>query len=112
MADKIGELLVEIHYNGTSMLPYHWAKFKYSRSEARDQTLHWVPIPIPMPMPMITHAHGFWVGMGAMLSFMGKRGWAWVRYYCSLVGMGGHRFCASLHPAPNWSQTSWMQGIR
>ena len=35
-----------------------------------------------------THAHGFW------------------------VGMGGHRFCASLHPAPNQSQTSRMQGIR
>ena len=42
-----------------------------------------------MPMPMPTHTHGFWVGMGAMLLFM-----------------GGHRFCASLHPAPNQSQTS------
>jgi hypothetical protein len=42
-----------------------------------------------------THAHGFWVGMGAMLLFM-----------------GGHRFCASLHPVPNRSQTSQMQGIR
>ena len=34
---------------------------------------------------MPTHAHGFWVGMGAMLLFMGGhgcdvivRGWAWV----------------------------------
>jgi hypothetical protein len=36
-------------------------------------------------------------------------GWAWVRYYCSCVGMGGHRFCASLHSAPNRSQTSRMQ---
>jgi hypothetical protein len=34
------------------------------------------------------HTHGFW------------------------VGMSGHRICASLHPAPNWSQTSRMQGIR
>jgi hypothetical protein len=36
-------------------------------------------------MPMFTHAHGFWVGMGAMLLFMGGHecdiiihGWAWV----------------------------------
>jgi hypothetical protein len=36
--------------------------------------LHWVPIPMPMPMP--THTHGFWVGMGAMLLFMGGHGWA------------------------------------
>jgi hypothetical protein len=41
------------------------------------------------------HAHGFWVGMGAIVLFM-----------------GGHQFCASLHPAPNRSQTSRMQGIR
>jgi hypothetical protein len=40
------------------------------------------------------HAHVFWVGMGAMLLFM-----------------GGHLFCASLHPVPNQSQTSRMQGI-
>ena len=32
-------------------------------------------------------------------------GWAWVRYYCSWVGMGGHRFCAFLHPTPNRNQT-------
>ena len=43
------------------------------------------------------HTHEFWVGMGVML--------------LSWVGMGGHRFCASLHPTPNHSQTSWMQGI-
>jgi hypothetical protein len=67
------------------------------------RALHWVPIPMP------THAHGFWVGMGAMLLFMGGHGWAWVRYYCSWVGIG---FCVSLHPAPNRSQTSRMQGIR
>jgi hypothetical protein len=41
------------------------------------------------------HAHGFWVGMGAILLFM-----------------GGHGFCASLHPTPNRSQTSRMQGVR
>jgi hypothetical protein len=39
-------------------------------------------------------------------------GWAWVRYYCSWIGMGGHRFCASLHLDPNRSQTSHMQGVR
>ena len=43
---------------------------------------------MPIPMPMPTHTHGFWVGMGAILLFM-----------------GGHQFCASLHPTPNWSQT-------
>ena len=36
--------------------------------------LHWVPIP--------THAHGLWVGMSAILLFMGGHmscyGWAWV----------------------------------
>jgi hypothetical protein len=47
------------------------------------RALHWVPMP--------THTHGFWVGMGAMLLFM-----------------GGHGFCASLHPTPNRSQTSRM----
>jgi hypothetical protein len=73
-----------------------------------------------------THAHPCpWVlgGMGAMLLFVGGhgcdviiRGWAWVRCYCSWVGMGvillfmgGHQFCASLHLAPNRSQTSRMQ---
>ena len=50
---------------------------------------------IGCPYGMPTHAHGFWVGMGAMLLFM-----------------GGHRFCASLHPTPNRSQTSRMHGIR
>ena len=27
-------------------------------------------------MPMPTHTHGFWVGMGVMLLFMGGHGWA------------------------------------
>jgi len=49
---------------------------------------------IPMPMP--THAHGFWVGMGAMLLFMGRHGWAWVRYYCSWVGIGFVHPCIQL----------------
>ena len=30
--------------------------------------LHWVPISMP------THAHGFWVGMGAIVLFMGEHG--------------------------------------
>ena len=38
-----------------------------------------------MPMPITAHAHGFWVGMGAMLLFMGGHGWAHVMLY---VGMG------------------------
>jgi hypothetical protein len=38
-----------------------------------------------------THAHGFWVGMSAMLLLM-----------------GGHRFCASMHPTSKRSQTSRM----
>jgi hypothetical protein len=29
-------------------------------------------------MPMPIHTHGFWVGMGAMLLFMGGHGWALV----------------------------------
>jgi hypothetical protein len=33
-----------------------------------SKALHWVPIPMP------THTHGFWVGMGAMLLFMGGHG--------------------------------------
>ena len=28
-------------------------------------------------MSMPTHAHGFWVGMGAIFLFMGGHGWAW-----------------------------------
>jgi hypothetical protein len=39
------------------------------------------------------HAHGFWVGMGAIILFMGGHG-------------------CILHPTSNRSQTSWMQGIR
>jgi hypothetical protein len=34
------------------------------------RVLHWVPMP--------TYAHGFWVGMGAMLLFMGGHGWPWL----------------------------------
>jgi hypothetical protein len=50
--------------------------------------LHWVPIP--------THAHGFWVGMGAMLLFMGGHEWAWVQYYCSWVSIGFVHPCIQL----------------
>jgi hypothetical protein len=32
---------------------------------------------MPMPMPMPTHTHRFWVGMGAMLLFMGGYGRTW-----------------------------------
>jgi hypothetical protein len=61
------------------------------------------------PMPM--HAHPCpWV-LGGHRCDVIVHGWAWVQYYYSWVGMGGHRFRASLHPAPNQSQTSWLQGI-
>ena len=39
------------------------------------RALHWVPIPMPMP----AHAHGFWVGMSAILLFMGGHG-------CDIIG--------------------------
>ena len=32
------------------------------------RALHWVPMPMP------AHAHGVWVGMGAILLFMGGHG--------------------------------------
>ena len=54
-----------------------------------------------------THAHGFWVGMGAVLLFMGGHGcdiighgwawvpyyngWAWIPYFCSCVSMGWNK---------------------
>jgi len=67
-------------------------RLKYESPSKRNsyegfRAVHWVPMPM-----------GF--------------GWAWVRYYCSWVGMGGHWFCASLHPTPNRSQTSRMQELR
>ena len=34
-----------------------------------SRALHWVLMPKP------THAHGFWVGMGSILLFMGGHGW-------------------------------------
>ena len=44
--------------------------------------------PTPTPTPISTHTHGFWVGMGAIIKFMGGhgldivgRGWAWVRSF-------------------------------
>ena len=61
----------------------------------QSRAQHWVP----MPMPITAHAHGFLVGMDAILLVMGGHGcdiiehgwawvsyynrWAWVRYYCS-----------------------------
>ena len=40
------------------------------------RALHWVPISISMPMP--THAHEFWVGMGAILFVRLRRLPLWV----------------------------------
>ena len=34
-----------------------------------------------------THAHGFWVGMGAIFKLVSGHGWAWLRKYCF---MGEH----------------------
>ena len=48
--------------------------FMFVTNDLSSRALHWVPIPMLMP----THTHGFWVGMGAMLLFMGGHGWAWV----------------------------------
>jgi hypothetical protein len=47
----------------------HYYKSLY---HVEGRALHWVPMPMPMP----TDAHGFWVGIGAMLLFMGRHGWA------------------------------------
>ena len=48
-----------------------------------------------MPMPKLTHAHGFWVGMGSILLLMGGHGG-----YCFLVGMDGHSFQVGTKPMP------------
>jgi hypothetical protein len=53
-----------------SSLPPSQASGRPGRPEVGSRILHWVP------MPMSTHAYGFWVGMGAMLLFMGEHGWA------------------------------------
>ena len=57
--------------------------------ETRDR--HWAPTPTPTPIR--AHAHGFWVGMGAILLFMGGHG----------CDMGGHRSCMCGH---GWA---WVQ---
>ena len=49
------------------------------------------------------HAHGFWVGTGAILfSWCNsiRHGWAWVRCYCSWVSMGKQSILKGL---VNWS---------
>jgi TM2 domain-containing membrane protein YozV len=60
---------------------------------------HWVPMPMPTPMPTHAHAHAHahpcpWVlgGHGCDIMFMGRHGWAWVRYYFSWVGVGAILF--------------------
>ena len=55
----------------------------YHRKGHLSRILHWVPIPMSMP----THAHRFWVGMGAILLFMGGHG----------VGMDGILLFMSRH---------------
>ena len=62
-------------------------KMKMKTGTSLRATSHQSPTLVPISMPI--HTHGFLVDMGAMLLFM-----------------GGHRFCASLQPAPNRSQTS------
>ena len=91
-----GPACIEIHWNNIWLSAWSHVTSHYTRGSVTTLhddfggcvgtiALHWVPIPMPVP----THTHGFWVGTGAMLLFM-----------------GGHGFCASLHPTPNRSQTS------
>ena len=40
----------------------------------QSRAQHWVP----MPMPITAHAHGFLVGMDAILLVMGGHGRAWL----------------------------------
>jgi len=49
---------------------YDTIQVHLAKAMVHTRALHWVPMP--------THAHGFWVGMGAILLFMGGHGWAWV----------------------------------
>ena len=56
-----------------------WYLSGFADARLASRALHWVLIPMPI------HAHGFWVGMGAMLLFIGGHGcniivhgWAWV----------------------------------
>ena len=48
-----------------------------------------------VPMPMPTHTHGFWVGMGVILLFMGGHRspmmgmvWVWVQIRRKMLGSG------------------------
>ena len=43
----------------------------------------------------ITQFLNKWVGMGGYWG--GEHGWAWLRYYSSLVGMGGHGSDITVH---------------
>ena len=45
-------------------LKLHLSYFQIYPCLVYGRARHWVPT--PMPMPIIAHAHGFWVGMGAI----------------------------------------------
>ena len=88
---------LKAHLGGRHVTVYHTQGSRRLAmwSQARDP--HWAPT--PMPTPISTHAHGFWVGMGAIFKFMGGHscdiivyGWAWVGMVANLLGMGGHGF--------------------
>jgi hypothetical protein len=63
----------------------------------------YIGCPYPCPCPWVLGGHGCDVII---------HGWEWVGMGAILLFMGGRRYCASLHPTPNWSQTSRMQEIR
>jgi hypothetical protein len=79
---------IDIHWNSIWLRARLHMASHYTRGSVT--TLHDVGGVLHSPT-LGAHAHGFWVGMCAIL-----------------FGMGGHRFCASLHPAPNRSQISRM----
>jgi hypothetical protein len=61
--------------------------------------IHCSPVHVCVTKPYIGCPYSYpWVlgGMGAMLLFMGGHGWAWVRYYCSWVGIGFVHPCIQL----------------
>jgi hypothetical protein len=60
-------------FRSLNILPGGYAIFNGMQGVSclSGRALHRVPIPMPKP----THAHGFWVGMGLILLFMGGHGW-------------------------------------
>ena len=82
-----GDLRGASHYaQGREAVHFHQSFCKKS-----SRALHWAPT----PTPITTHAHGFWVGMGAIFKCMGGHscgiivhGWAWMSMAVILLGIG------------------------